>query len=618
MERPLGSKYVLETTLGRGATGQVWKGRATDGTVLAFKVLHDTLSRDPETVRRFLQESAILLQLTHPNLVRVHDLVAEGETLAIVMDLVTGRDLRGVLNEYGALPPGEACRLAADAAAGLAAVHQAGIVHRDIKPENVLLDQREDPPGARLTDFGIARIAEQSGSGRSTMLVGTPQYIAPEVFDGQAPTPASDLYALGITLYEMCCGVTPFAGGSTLQILRKHVDNAPGRPDGIPDPLWQLIAGLLSKNPADRSIPTPAVVNQLTALAHDLAALPSAPALVEPPPSIPLVHDQVTDKVELLREQGSVSAPSPVRQPEAADHGRPHGTRRKGRRVAALTTLTLVVAVGTAGGMWAVLRGSPNTFGARSFVAGATPTSTTHRSPATPTPSPTSAGPSVSVAPGQLPSLVGQSLDQVKRLLPASVNIQTDLVSAPAGTPDGVALSQDPAPGTAMPPSVHLTVASSKAVAYLADMAPTSGQFNTPNDGQPYLLSGSVQLHALGETSNCYGTDQTVEYDLGSHYDNLIGLIGVDDGSAEAKSKATVELFGDQRKLASFTATLGKPAHMDVSVTGVLRLSVRWNLALADCSKNATFVLGNAQLTAALGFLPTPVPASSPSSGAGQ
>jgi len=296
MERPLGSRYVLEAALGRGATGEVWRGRSADGVALAFKVLHETLAHDPDTVRRFLQESTILVHLAHPNLVRVHDLVAEGETLAIVMDLVNGRDLRDVLAEYGTVPPAEACRLAADTAAGLAAVHEAGIVHRDIKPENALLDLSERPPRVRLTDFGIAKIAEQPGSGRFTMLVGTPQYVAPEVFDGNPPTPASDLYALGIMLYELCCGITPFAGGSAPQILRRHVDEAPGRPAGIPEPLWRLITGLLAKDPADRQPRAAALVNRLTALAHDLGGVPRAPVRREPPP---LVRGRPTGELRL-------------------------------------------------------------------------------------------------------------------------------------------------------------------------------------------------------------------------------------------------------------------------------------------------------------------------------
>jgi serine/threonine-protein kinase len=275
----LGSGYVLEGAIARGATGEVWRGRSNaDGSPFAFKVLHYALGRDPEKVRRFVQESAILTGLDHPNLVKVYDLVVEGETLAIVMDLIEGRDLRGILTEHGSLLPAEACRIGAQTAAGLTAVHEAGVVHRDIKPENVLMDLRVMPPAVRLTDFGIARIAEQSGSARSTMLVGTPQYVAPEVFDGHAPTPASDLYALGIMLYEMCCGTTPFAGGSTLQVLRRHVECAPGRPPGIPDPLWELIAGLLAKNPAERPGPSARLVDHLTALGRDLIGVSAVPS----------------------------------------------------------------------------------------------------------------------------------------------------------------------------------------------------------------------------------------------------------------------------------------------------------------------------------------------------
>jgi serine/threonine protein kinase len=603
VERPLGSKYVLEEPLGRGATGEVWRGHSTDGTEYAFKVLHDALGRDAETVRRFLQESAILVGLNHPNLVQVRDLVAEGETLAIVMDLVNGRDLRSVLVEHRVLAPAEACRIAAETAAGLAAVHAAGVVHRDVKPENVLLDLQVMPPAARLTDFGIAKIAEQSGSGRSTMLVGTPQYVAPEVFDGQTPTPAADVYALGVMLYEMCCGVTPFAGGSTLQILRRHVETAPGRPQGIPDVLWDFILALLDKDPAARPAPTTRVVNQLTALGHDLAGAPSAPALTEPPPAIPLIHDQLTDKVHL-----------PPREPRREPQNTPVAgapPRRSGKSRLIVVGAVLLVAVVGGGVAYAKLPpgksdgnnagvqvGQPLGGGQGTAPSGAAPTST-------PTPSV-----SITVIPGKLPNLVGASLDQAKAALPATTEVQVAQESAPAGTPDGVVLAQDPGPGAALPKSVHLTVATSRPIEYLADLTPASGQLSTASDGNGYQLSGRAQVHALGASSSCGTSDGTVDYNLGSHYQTLTGLAGIDDASPAAKAKLTLEVFGDQRKLTSATLTLGAAKSLNISVTGVLRLTLRWSFSGVDCFNvgNATMVLGNIQLIAADGYVPTPSP----------
>ncbi|MGH9061127.1 MAG: protein kinase domain-containing protein, partial [Acidimicrobiales bacterium] len=157
--RPLGSSYLLLEPIGSGASGQVWRGRRRwDDGAVAVKVLRPELGSDPEAVVRFLRERSTLVGLDHPNLVRILDLVAEGETLAIVMDLVEGPNLRRVLTSRGAPPAAEACRLLAQVASGLAFAHRAGVVHRDLKPENVLVEQAGTPSArARLTDFGIAR-----------------------------------------------------------------------------------------------------------------------------------------------------------------------------------------------------------------------------------------------------------------------------------------------------------------------------------------------------------------------------------------------------------------------------------------------------------------------------
>jgi serine/threonine protein kinase len=296
-EHPLGSSYVLQDVIGRGAMGQVWRGRDADGHPLAFKVLRPELTEDPKVVQRFVQERSILTSIRHPNVVSVRDLVVEGDTLAIVMDLVAGGDLREMLSSPRTLPPARVAELGAGIAAGLAAVHAAGVIHRDVKPENVLVDASSSPGRPRLTDFGIAKYVAQDGARRAgTMLVGTPQYIAPELIDGKEPTSATDLYALGIMLYELACGVTPFAGGSTMAVLRNHAERLPGRPPGVPDSLWDLISWLLGKHAASRPQSASQVATLLDALVPELAGLPAAEALHEPPePPEPSVHTQLTE-----------------------------------------------------------------------------------------------------------------------------------------------------------------------------------------------------------------------------------------------------------------------------------------------------------------------------------
>ncbi|WP_432091677.1 serine/threonine-protein kinase [Streptomyces sp. NRRL F-5630] len=263
--RPVGSKYLLEEPLGRGATGTVWRARQTvpagaeaavqgqPGETVAIKVLKEELANDPDIVMRFLRERSVLLRLTHPNIVRVRDLVVEGDLLALVMDLVEGPDLHRYLRENGPFSPVAASLLTAQIADALVASHADGVVHRDLKPANVLL--KEDPDGGLhplLTDFGIARLADSPGLTRTQEFVGTPAYVAPEAAEGRPQTSAVDIYGAGILLYELLTGRPPFQGESALEVLHRHLSEEPRRPSGVPEPLWTVIERCLSKNPDRR------------------------------------------------------------------------------------------------------------------------------------------------------------------------------------------------------------------------------------------------------------------------------------------------------------------------------------------------------------------------------
>ncbi|MFE9347905.1 serine/threonine-protein kinase [Streptomyces olivaceus] len=262
--RPVGSKYLLEEPLGRGATGTVWRARQREtagaeaavagqpGETVAIKVLKEELASDPDIVMRFLRERSVLLRLTHPNIVRVRDLVVEGELLALVMDLVDGPDLHRYLRENGPLTPVAAALLTAQIADALAASHTDGVVHRDLKPANVLLKQTGGEMHPMLTDFGIARLADSPGLTRTHEFVGTPAYVAPESAEGRPQTSAVDVYGAGILLYELVTGRPPFGGGSALEVLHQHLSAEPRRPSTVPDPLWTVIERCLRKNPDDR------------------------------------------------------------------------------------------------------------------------------------------------------------------------------------------------------------------------------------------------------------------------------------------------------------------------------------------------------------------------------
>ena len=331
----VGSQYVVDDPavdlLGRGAVGAVYRGRrVSDGGLVAVKVLDAARAHDPEVVTRFVRERDVLVRLRHPNLVPVLDLVVEGSVLAVVMDLVPGGDLRQRLDSRGALPVAEVCRDVAGLLRGLAVAHAAGVVHRDIKPENVLLDGDL----LRLADFGIARIAHGTSLTRMTSLVGTPDYMAPELAEQSSATPQSDLYAVGVLLYECLAGVRPFRAAHPVAVLRKHLDEEPPRLYDVPAALWQVVSQLLAKDPAARPASALAVAEALDAVAAQQAVAPIAAAGSAPVPSTR------TETVVGSRPLPPVAVPAAV-------------PSRSRRRRLALLAAPVVLALGVAGALLA-------------------------------------------------------------------------------------------------------------------------------------------------------------------------------------------------------------------------------------------------------------------------
>ncbi|MEV6132386.1 protein kinase [Streptomyces violaceusniger] len=312
MSRKIGSRYTAHQLLGRGSAGTVWLGEGPEGPV-AIKLLREDLSSDQELVERFVQERTVLLGLDHPRVVGVRDLVVDGNDLALVMDLIRGTDLRTRLDRERRLAPEAAVAIAVDVADALSAAHAAGVVHRDVKPENVLLDMRGPlgPGGAHpalLTDFGIARLVDEptpiraqpardraSSQGRSPnprSVIGTPDYLAPEIVEGLPPRASVDVYALATVLYEMLAGFTPFGGGHPGAILRRHVTETVAPLPGIPDELWQLLLQCLAKAPASR-LRASELATRLRELLPSLAGYP------------PLDIDEPDEQQEGERREGA-------------------------------------------------------------------------------------------------------------------------------------------------------------------------------------------------------------------------------------------------------------------------------------------------------------------------
>ncbi|WEO97092.1 serine/threonine-protein kinase [Streptomyces sp. FXJ1.172] len=313
MARKIGSRYTANQILGRGSAGTVWLGEGPDGPV-AIKMLREDLASDQELVGRFVQERTALLGLEHPRIVTVRDLVVDGNDLALVMDLVRGTDLRTRLERERRLAPEAAVAIVADIADALAAAHAAGVVHRDVKPENVLLDMQGPlgPGGshpALLTDFGVAKLIDSPKRTKATKIIGTPDYLAPEIVEGLPPRASVDIYALATVLYELLAGFTPFGGGHPGAVLRRHVTETVVPLPGIPEELWQLIVQCLAKGPASR-LRASELAARLREQLPMLAGMPpldvdepdqnEEPAAQEPAPSAPAGGEPV-------RRRGAVS-----------------------------------------------------------------------------------------------------------------------------------------------------------------------------------------------------------------------------------------------------------------------------------------------------------------------
>jgi hypothetical protein len=264
-------RYRIVKELGRGAMGVVH--RALDLVLereVALKELPPHLVARVELVRRFRQEARLLARLVHPSIVQVHDLIEEDGRLWIALELVAGGTLADALQRRGgALPWRESLRFAAQIAEGLAFAHSRGVIHRDIKPSNVLLSE-EDPPAAKLADFGLARWIESSEHTQHGALLGSARYMSPEQAAGSAADERSDLYSLGIALFELLCGRAPYEG-QVAAVLAQHLSGTPPRLGelcaGLPPELEALVMSLIARSPGDRPGTAEAVVRALRDIA---------------------------------------------------------------------------------------------------------------------------------------------------------------------------------------------------------------------------------------------------------------------------------------------------------------------------------------------------------------
>src|SRR6185437_2011645 len=248
------NRYRIEREIARGGMAEVYLARDESlNRLVALKALFPEFAREPSFVERFRREAQAAANLNHPNIVGIYDWGQESGTYFIVMEYVEGRSLRDLMRNEGPVEPGRAADITAEIASALAFAHRSGVVHRDVKPGNVLIT----PQGhVKVTDFGIARAGTSDGLTQTGSVMGTATYFSPEQAQGLAVDGRSDVYALGVVLYELVTGVAPFTADSPVSVAYKHVREEAVAPTernpDVPPDLERIILTALAKLPDNR------------------------------------------------------------------------------------------------------------------------------------------------------------------------------------------------------------------------------------------------------------------------------------------------------------------------------------------------------------------------------
>jgi serine/threonine protein kinase len=397
-QRLLGGRYQLEGLLGQGGMAQVYRGTDTVlGRTVAIKVLGPQYTRDEAFVTRFRREAQAAARLNHPGVVSVYDTGSDQGVHYIVMEYVAGRTLAEILHQEGRLLPERAAEVAAQVAGALSFAHAAHLVHRDVKPANIMLT-----PGGevKVMDFGIARALSTDSLTQTATVLGTASYLSPEQAQGAAVDPRSDVYSLGVVLYEMLTGQAPFAGDSPVAVAYKHVREDPVLPTAlvpeVGEDLEAVVMKAMAKNPANRYASAEEMKEDLERVLHG-----------EPVAATPVLAPEQSTQVLTRPVRDTAVLPVP-----AVDDERRR--RRQGARwmVALVAFLVFLLLAGGFLVVRAAFQGSPAALtppspGVRSpsvtptlSVPASVPTSV----PTTGAPSPASPSPSASASPSQSPS----------------------------------------------------------------------------------------------------------------------------------------------------------------------------------------------------------------------
>jgi serine/threonine-protein kinase len=347
-----GGRYELSSRIAIGGMGEVWE--ATDhviGRTVAIKILKDEYMGDPGFLERFRAEARHAALVNHEGIASVFDYGEENGSAYLVMELVPGEALSTRLERDHALPADTVLDYISQTASALQAAHAAGLVHRDIKPGNLLIT----PDGrVKITDFGIARIADQVPLTATGQVMGTVQYLSPEQASGHPASPATDIYSLGIVAYECLAGRRPFTGESQVAIAMAQINDAPPPlSERLPAPVRQLVMSMIAKKPDERPASAAAVSRACNALRRgDInAAIAAAPMLANAGGA---TSDEVT---QLLGAAGATTQMAPTTSPLPMGEQAPKPKKKRSPWTGPLIALIVLLVVVIAGAAYGVISG---------------------------------------------------------------------------------------------------------------------------------------------------------------------------------------------------------------------------------------------------------------------